>query len=421
MFKKTTLLNGLRILTVPQDDTQTVTVLVLVGTGSKYEKKEENGISHFLEHMFFKGTKERPTPLDIAETLDKVGGEYNAFTGEEYTGYYAKVEASQLETALSWVSDIFMNSLLPAQEMEKEKGVIAEEINMIVDNPMSYVQVLWPKLLYGDQPAGWSISGTKESVRKIGREALSLYREKQYVASNTIVVVAGKINEEKVIDLVKKHFADIKSELPLGKLQVIEEQKVPNVLIHSRKTDQTHFCLGVRTYNLFHPSKYPLQILGKVLGGMMSSRLFTEVREKLGAAYYIRTETYSDTDTGYLVTESGVDNSKVEQAISTVLNEYKKIATRKVGDRELQKSKSYIKGKMALSLESSDEKAFFFGGQELLEKKILTPEEIYREIDKVTGDDILKVGKDIFENQKLNLALIGPYDDKEKLQKLLNL
>jgi len=174
MFKKTTLKNGLRIITVSQKSTQAVTVLALVGTGSKYETEKISGISHFLEHMFFKGTKKRPDKLEIAETLDKIGGIYNAFTGEDYTGYFAKVAASQFDLALDWVSDIYLNSLLPEKEAKKEKGVIIEEINMIYDNPMAYVEILWNKLLYGDQPAGWDIAGTKESVAGIDPRTFSI-------------------------------------------------------------------------------------------------------------------------------------------------------------------------------------------------------------------------------------------------------
>ena len=182
MFKKTTLKNGLRIITVSQKSTQAVTVLVLVKTGSKYEKKEVNGISHFLEHMYFKGTRKRPSTLDIAETLDKIGGIYNAFTSEECTGYYAKTVATQFDTALDWVSDIFLNSTLPSREIEKEKGVITEEINMRLDHPMTYVHVLWSRLLYGDQPAGWDIIGTKENISNMTKEKLTDYMNSQYIA-----------------------------------------------------------------------------------------------------------------------------------------------------------------------------------------------------------------------------------------------
>ncbi|MCP6719261.1 MAG: insulinase family protein [Patescibacteria group bacterium] len=421
MYKKTTLKNGLRIIIVPQETTEAVTVLALVRTGSKYEKKELNGISHFLEHMYFKGTKKRPLPIDIAETLDVIGGIYNAFTSEEYTGYFAKVGASNFETALDWVSDIFLNSTLPKKEIEKEKGVIIEEINMRYDNPMSHIHTLWSKLLYGDQPAGWDISGTKESVGNVTKADLVDYMKKQYVASNTIVCVAGKVNNALALKKVKEYFSKIKVSDPVKSPKVIEKQLKPKVIFQKRKTDQTHLYLGFRSYNLFHPQKYAQKVLTVILGGMMSSRLFIEIREKLGAAYYINTETYSDPDTGYLVTRAGVDNKKVKIVISAILKEYKKMSNKKVSPKELKKAKDHIKGKTALLLESSDARASFYAHQELLEKRILTTKEIFTRIDKITPNDILKVAKDIFQPQKLNLALIGSFKDKSEFEKILKI
>jgi len=421
MSRKTTLKNSLRIITVPQKGTQAVTVLVLVGTGSKYEKKEINGISHFLEHLFFKGTKNRPSVIAITETLDKVGGIYNAFTSEEYTGYFAKVGAPYFNLALDWVSDIYLNSLLPEKEIEKERRVIIEEINMYYDHPMSYVGILWSKLLYGDQPAGWAVAGTKESITKIGRQNLLNYRESQYVAQNTIISIAGKIDESTVINKVKKYFSKITTTISFKKPKVIERQTSPECLLHQRKTDQTHLWLGVRGYNIFHPQKYSQDLLGIILGGMMSSRLFMEVREKLGIAYYINTSVESDSDTGYLVTQAGVDNKNVDKAISTILKEYKKITQKKVPEDELKRAKDCTKGKMALLLETSDALSSFYGLQELLKKEILTPEEIYQKIDQVSQSDILKVAKEIFQPEKLNLALIGPFKEKEKFKRLLKL
>ncbi len=421
MFRKITLNNGLRIITVPQKNTQAVTVLVLVATGSKYERKEINGISHFLEHMFFKGTKKRPTTTAIAETLDKVGGIYNAFTGEEYTGYFAKVDASHVDLALDWVSDIFLNSKLEPKEIEKEKGVIIEEINMRYDHPTSLVQILWSKLLYGDQPAGRDIAGTKESVTKISRQKLINYMKNQYVAPNTIISIAGKIENPGINDKRKKYFSKIKTAQPFKKPKVIEKQTKPECLLLEKKTDQTHLCLGARGYNLFHSQRYAQELLGIILGGMMSSRLFIKVRERLGIAYYINTSIEDDTDTGFLVTQAGIHNNKVELGITAILREYQRIARQKVPAKEIKKAKDNLKGKMTLLLESSDARASFCGTQELLEKKILTPEAIYQKIDKVSQLDILKVARDIFQPQKLNLALIGPFKDRKKFQQLLKL
>lgn len=421
MYKKTTLKNGLRVITIPQKNTEAVTVLVLVKTGSKYETKEINGISHFLEHMYFKGTKKRSSPMAVAETLDKIGGIYNAFTSEESTGYFAKVTSSHLEIALDWVSDIFLNSTLPKKEIEKEKRVIVEEINMRYDHPISYVQVLWSKLLYGDQPAGWDIIGTKKSVNDITREKLTAYLKKQYVAPNTIICLAGRIDESLVLKKVKKYFSKIKVFRSKRKPSVIEKQSEPEILLQTRKTDQSHLCLGVRGYDLFHPHRYTQNLLAVILGGMMSSRLFIEIRGKMGAAYYISTDSDPSPDSGYLATRAGVDNRKVEKVILAILKEYRGISQKRVSAKELKKAKDYIKGKAALLLESSDAQASFYAAQELLEERILTPKQIFAKIDKVTSNDILKVARDIFQPQKLNLALIGPFKDKTKFQKLLKL
>lgn len=414
MFKKTTLKNGLRIITVPQKTAQSLTVLVLVGTGSKYENKEINGVSHFLEHMYFKGTKKQPTFLEVAETLDKIGGVYNAFTGENHTGYFAKVAAPYFNTALEWVSDIYLNSLLPEEEIKKEKGVIIEEINMYYDHPMSYIGVLWSELLYGDQPAGWPIAGTKESVSGIDRPKLIDYMKKQYVASNTIVCVSGKIDQSSAIKKIQRAFSSISVQKSFSKPKVIEDQKKPASLVNFKETDQTHICFGARAYNVFHPQRYASEVLSIILGGMMSSRLFGEIREKLGLAYYIRTDSISDPDTGSLVTQAGIENKNIEKAISVIFREYKKISKVKVSAGELKKAKDYIKGKAALELESSDARASFYAGQELLEKRILTQEEIFKKIDKVSANDILKAARDIFNPRNLNLALIGPIREKEK-------
>ena len=422
MFKKTTLKNGLRVITAPQESTQAVTVLVLVGTGSKYEKKETKGISHLLEHLLFKGTRKRPNQIAIAEPLDRVGGIYNAFTGKEYTGFFAKVDAQHFDLALDIISDIYLNSKLDPKEIEKEKRVIIEEINMYYDTPSSYVQNLWDKVLYGDQPAGWDIAGTKESVLRISREDLFNYMKVQYSASNTVVCVAGNIgNNFKVIDKIKRYFSKIKPKRTIQKPPVIEKQKKPKCLLKNKKTDQTHFCLGVRGYNLFHPQRFAQELLAAILGGMMSSRLFIKIREELGLAYYIKTTADSNTDTGCLVTQAGVDNQRVEKAISAVLREYKKISQKKVPLKELKKAKEHLEGKMSLLLETSDARASFYGLQEILENKILSPREIYAKIDQVSANDILRVSQEVFHPQKLNLALIGPFKDSQRFQKLLKL
>ena len=419
MLKKITLSNGLRMIAIPQKTAQAVTVLVLVKTGSKYESKEKNGISHFLEHLFFKGTKTRPSPIEVAETLDQVGGIFNAFTSEEYTGYYAKVAASQFGLALDWVSDIYLNSLLKPQDVAREKGVIIEEINMRFDHPSDFVQILWSELLYGDQPAGWHIAGTKESVSNITQKDLLDYRSSQYVANDTLVCVAGGVSATSAVAAVKRHFSRLAFGQSQDKPKVVENQLAPACLVRQKDTDQTHLCFGARSYNMFHRQRYAQDILAAILGGMMSSRLFIEVREKLGAAYYISTHIDSDTDTGCLVTQAGVDNKNVFKVVSTILKEYKKIARTKVSREELKKAKECLKGRTALLLESSDALAYFYGIQELLRKEILTAEQIYDKIDKVSSADIQKAARDIFQPQNLNLALVGPFEDKKPFERLL--
>lgn len=421
MYKKTTLKNGLRFFAVPMKNTKAVTVLVMVGAGSKYETKELNGISHFLEHMFFKGTKNRPTTLKIAETLDRVGGVYNAFTSKEFTGYWAKVDWKHLDLALDWVSDIFLNSKLEGKEIKREKGVIVEEINMYLDTPMSYIGDLWEKLLYDDQPAGWLTIGEKKNILKLKREHLLDYLENHYSALNTIVCIAGNFNQKEVKKKVEKYFKGLRKKPAKDKPKVIERQGRPQSLIYYKKTDQTHLCLGVRGYNLSQPEKYSQEILTSILGANMSSRLFISIRERKGLCYYIRTSSEYSTDAGYLVTQVGVPHKNVGEVIKLILKEYKNVKTKKVSDQELKKAKDYLRGISTLSLESSDAQASFYSLQELLSRKILTPKEKFAKLDKVTLNDVQKAARDIFRPEKLNLALIGPHKDKLKFQQLLKL
>ena len=409
-FKKTTLSNGLRIITVPDKTAQTTTVLVLVAAGSKYETKANNGVSHFLEHMFFKGTDKRPSTLKIAETLDDIGGAYNAFTSKEITGYWAKVDSSHADLALDWVSDIYINSKLRKADMEKERGVIIEEINMRLDSPMGYVGDLWEKLLYGDQPAGWEIIGTKQNILNLQRKDILNYLKNHYSAKNTIVCVAGKFNQRDFIQQIRSRFAGVNKQEPCAKESVKERQCAPQTLCYFKKTDQTHLCIGVRGFGLLNFRRYAQNILAVILGGNMSSRLFINVREKRGLAYYIRTSSEAYTDSGYLVTQAGVPNTAVNQAIQLILAEYSKVS-RTITRSELRKAQDYLKGSLALSLESSDSQASFYAGQELLTDNILTVKQKCVKIDKVRLSDIKKLAKEIFVLQNLNIALIGPHNE----------
>ena len=422
MYKKTTLPNGLRIITVPMPNTKTVTVLVLVATGSKYETKEVNGISHFLEHMAFKGTKKRPTAFDIAEPLDHIGSQYNAFTGQEYTGYYAKADASHLDLILDIIADMTLNPKFDQNEINKERGAITEENNMHNDDSMWKVHELWSELLYGDQPAGWSIGGRKEVINRLKKEDFIKYHESQYVASNIVLIVSGAIDENKTLNKVKQLFKNIKINHGLIKSPVKELQKKPEALIFHKATDQTtNIVIGVRAYSLWDKRRYALQVLATILGGGISSRLFQSIREKLGAVYHIVTESDFLTDHGYLVTSAGINNKKVGLVINEILKEYKKVKTEKINNAELSKAKERLRGGLILSIETSDELASFYGSQEIIKKSILKPEDVIKKIMAVTADDILEVANDIFKPEKLNLAVIGPYKDKKQFASLLKM
>jgi len=420
MFKKILFKNKLRLILVPQKDTQSLTVLVLVGTGSKYEKREESGISHFLEHMYFKGTKKRPTPQEIAEVLDRVGGIYNAFTSQEYTGYFAKVSFEKLNLALDWISDILLNSILPEEEIEKEKGVIEQEINMISDNPMSLVENLWLRVLYGDQPAGWPITGSKEKIKKITREKLLEYMKTQYVSSNIVLAIAGNFKVREAKEKVKNYFQKVRTGRGRKRAKVIERQTSPQLIFKKKKTDQVHLILGFRGVKLSDKRRYVQNVLATILGGMMSSRLFQKIREEIGIAYYIKTESHSDLDSGFLATSAGLKIDSLEKGILEILKEHKNVS-KNVDLEELRKAKENLKGKISLLLEGSEARAIFFGSQELLENKILTPKEIFREIDRISLSQIRNFANSVFKGKNLNLALVAPSLQKKKIEKILKI
>ena len=415
-YTKTKLKNGLRVITVPMKDNPTVTVLVLVETGSKYETKAKNGISHFLEHMCFKGTTMRPSAHAISAELDGLGSQYNAFTGQEYTGYYAKSDSKHFKQIFDVVSDIYLNSTFPEAEMEKEKGVIVEEINMYEDMPHRHVQDLLMGLLYGDQPAGWNIAGSRENVRAMTRDDFVNYKKAHYVPKATTVIVAGSVKEKDVQKEIARVFGALTNQKKDEKKKVVEKQSKPAALISYKKTDQTHLVLAVRTFDIYSKRNATLSVLATILGGGMSSRLFIKLREELGVAYYVRAGTDNYTDHGVFQISAGVSNERVQEVIGEILKECAKLRTEPVTPAELAKAKEYIVGNMKLELESSDAWANFFGGQEVMRKKLQGPEEIEKKIRRVKATDIQEMAKEIFSDKKLNLTLIGPFEtDKEFL------
>lgn len=418
-YHKIALNNGLRIITVPMENTQTVTVIVMVGVGSRYETEKQAGISHFLEHMFFKGTEKRPSFHDISSEIDAVGGEFNAFTSKDKTGYYAKVDAKHSHIALDVISDIFLNSKLEEKEIEKEKGTIVQEINMYEDTPRARVSDVFENLLYKKSSLGRETIGYKKTVQGFKRTDFLCYKNSYYVSSGTVICIAGNFDEAKTIKNIKNAFSKIGRRKKPAFQRARENQNKPQVSVKFKKTDQTHFILGSRAYHQEHKDRFALGLLAVILGGNTSSRLFVEIREKRGLAYGVHTGIEAYADCGYLATQTGVDHGKLEETIKIILEEYKKIASQKISGKELKKAKDYIEGANIMSFESSDEVAMFYIDQEVRKKKIMTMPEIFAEIDKVAADDISRVAKDIFVNRKLNLAIIGPHKDGKGLEKIL--
>lgn len=400
-------------------DTQTATVVIMVGTGSRYEADKEAGISHFIEHMFFKGTKKRPEAINISSELDAIGGEYNAFTGKDMTGYYAKVDSKHLEIALDVVSDIYLNSKIDAKEIEKEKGTIIQELNMREDNPMGMVGSVFEELLYKNNQLGRDIVGTKKTINSFKRNDFLEYMDKFYIARDSVVCVAGKFNEKSILNQIEKYFRKMgKGEKPKIK-KVGENQVNPGLKMKFKKTDQTHIVLGSRAYDRNHDDRFALSLLAVILGGNMSSRMFIEVREKRGLAYYVRTSTEEYEDCGYIETQAGVEHVNLQKTVEIILKEYKKISRNKVSEKELRNAKDYIKGKSVMGLEASDSVAMFYVEQELMKNNIMSLEDIFKKIEKVTPADIQRVAADVFQDKKLNLAVIGPHKDGKRLEKVL--
>jgi len=418
-YKKKTLKNGMRIITAPMAGNKTMTVLVLVKAGTDYENKENNGISHFLEHMCFKGTKTRPHAGDIALTLDKLGSQYNAFTGYEYTGYWAKAHYKQGMKLLEILSDMYLNPIFDDAEIKKEKGVILEELNMYRDLPMRQVEEDFLQLLYKNQPAGMLLVGTKNNIKQFKQKDFLDYRQKRYTAKNTTVVITGKFDEKKIIADIKNKFKGINSKNSPKKVATKDIQTEPSVFVRNKKLDQSHLFLGVRAYNLFHKDAMTVSLLANVLGAGMSSRLFNKLRNEMGVCYYVQADNDPSTDHGFFSVSAGVDNKRVDEVVGVFLSELKKLKEELVSVEELQKVKDYIIGNMYLGLESSNAVAQYLGFQELLKNKILTPQEKVEKIKAITAHDIKRVANKIFQNKKLNLALIGPFTDKKSLQKIL--
>lgn len=407
--KKIKLKNGLRVILVPQPGSLATTVMVSVQAGSKYETKDQNGISHFLEHMCFKGTAKRPKPIDISAELDGLGAQSNAFTSQESTAYFAKAKNGNFNEILDVVADMYLNPIFDPNEIEKEKGVIIQELNMYADTPARRVQELFMQLVYGDQPAGWDIVGRKEVIRKITRNDFIKYRSRHYVPQATIVTISGGFKEKGLMKNIEKYFLALKPGPKSNKLKVKEIQSKPKELVHFKKSDQTHLIMGFRAFGIHDKRRLALQVGSEVLGGGMSSRLFKKIRDELGAAYYVRAEADLYSDHGLFTMSAGVDHTKIGAVIKAGLNEFASLRDDLVSEKELKKAKEHLIGNLFLSLETSDELGAFFTFQELLGLKLTSAQEIARKVNAITSDDVRDVMRAVIKNNRLNLALIGPF------------
>jgi len=421
VFQRNELSNGLRVLTVDMPQVQSVTCMIMLAAGSRYETPETNGIAHFAEHMFFKGTENRPTAREIGMEVDSLGAEFNAFTSKEYTGYYVKCAADYRDRALDVLVDMLRHSKFEGEEIEREKGVIVEEMNMYYDTPRDFIGGIYDNLLYGDQPLGWDVIGTKETVRAATRETFLDYIGRWYKPERMVVGIGGRL-EGDPLATVERLLGDLEPEEtgapPAVKLS--GNGGGPRVTIHHKESDQAHLCLGVRSYPLGHPDRYSLQMVATILGTGMSSRLFSEVRERRGLAYYVYAANQSYTDAGSLYSQAGVDIARCDEAVETIGREFRRIADEAVPGEELEKARALAKGRFVLRLENPQGLTMFGLTREVLEGKAIEPDEVLEGLDAVTADDVQRVAQDVIGSNGVNLALIGPLEDEARFEALLS-
>jgi predicted Zn-dependent peptidase len=416
VFERSQLGNGVRVLTAPMSHAQSVSCFVFLAAGSRYETPETSGIAHFAEHMFFKGTDRRPTARAIAGEVDGIGAEFNAFTGKEYTGFYVKCAAEHRDTALDVLVDMIRHSRFGEEEIEREKGVISEEMNMYFDTPRDFIGGVYDSLLYGDQPLGWDVLGKRETIRAATRETFTSYVDRWYRPARIVVGLGGRIGDG-LHERLEALFGDLEPRDTGAPAPVVISDNGA-LRVHTKQSDQAHLILGARGYQLGNPDRYVVQLLATVLGGGMSSRLFTEVRERRGLAYYVFCSNSSYTDAGSLHAQAGVDIERIEDAVTTIRDELRKIAAEPVPAEELEKARSFAKGRFVLSLESPHGTILFGLRREVLEGQAEEPAAVLAGLDAVTAEDVQRVAQDIL-GKRLHLALIGPFDEPERFQPLL--
>ncbi len=425
MYQKYKLKNDFPVILVPRKESESVTLLVLFKVGSRYEAINiHHGVSHFIEHLMFKGTKKRPSTLDISKELDGIGAEVNAYTSKDHTGYWIKLRADKFELACDLLSDMLSNSLFDAKEINREKGVIIEEIKMYEDQPMYFSEMLFERLIFQGNMLAEDIAGTSESIIKMSRKNILDYKDSYYEPKNGVIVVAGKINKN-TKQTLSKYFTQVKEPKEKAFVQKFNQfenkQDQARVVLHHQNTKQVHLAMGVPAYSHFHPDLYALHLLSVILGGTMSSRLFINVRERRGLCYYIKSQADIYEDTGNLMIRAGLDMSKIDEAIRLILKELRDLKTNGVNNDELKMAKDFLKGRSTLQLEDSNAVANFYGRELILTKKILTPDQKMNKIFEVTKSQINKVAKDILHTNKLNLAMVSPHKDKKRFLKMLKI
>jgi predicted Zn-dependent peptidase len=419
VFQRDTLSNGLRVLRADMPQVQSVTCMIMLAAGSRYETRDTNGIAHFAEHMFFKGTERRPTAREIGMEVDSLGGEFNAFTSKEYTGYYVRCAADYGDRALDVLVDMLRNSKFDPEEIEREKGVIVEEMNMYYDTPRDFIGGVYDQLLYGDQPLGWDVIGRKETIRGATQQTFFDYVNRWYKPERMVVGVGGHLGGHE-LETIERLLGDVEPQSTGAPDPTAATGNGSQVKIHHKDSDQAHLILGVRSYPLVHPDRWALQLLSTVLGTGMSSRLFTEVRERRGLAYYVYAHNQSYTDAGSLFSQAGVDINRSEEAVETIVREFRRIAEEPVPAEELEKARALAKGRFVLRLENPQGMIVFGLGREVLNDPVLEPDEVLAGLDAITAEDIQRVAQDVIAANGLNLALIGPFEDEKPFQELLS-
>jgi len=412
MYKKKILNNGLKIVTHQMPKRESVALGIWIKVGGRYENSQNKGISHYLEHLLFKGTKNYSC-RQLKESIEGIGGSLNGFTSEELTCYLVKVPANHLDIGLNILSDMVLNPSLPAQEIEKERTVILEELKMYRDLPQSYVYELLDELFWPGQPLGQPVIGTVESVNSINRKALSDFQQQHYTASNIAVSASGNLDYSKLEGKVAKIFSHFKPSGINTFQKVVEKQDKPGSKFLFKETEQTHMALGFRSFRREHPLKHALGILHIILGGNMSSRLFNEVREKRGLAYEIGTSVKRFQDTGAFIVHAGIDNNKVCQAVSLILKELKKTKKNLISPDEFKRSKEFYIGQLKLALEDTLEYMLWIGETTSLLNRTFSLQEIIAEVNRVKREDVREAASRIFTDANLNFSLIGPLKETE--------